>query len=169
MVRVATIPLGGKGALAVPGTNLVMQVERVMGTTPKRGYYVEAPALVLSTADDHSDTVLDSGATEHISPSVKRPLAPASITSIHGLSGKGTPVTGMGTINKVKHVMCCPRSSRRLLSVGRLLEQLGGRIVFTRTTAYHMAGDEVTQLATRTGAGLYTAVSYTHLTLPTKA
>ena len=148
MVRVGTVPVGGKGALMIPGTNLVMQVERVIAATTE--------ALVSSSEVGDPNTVLDSGATEHISPVVNKPLTPASISSIHGLSGAGTPVIGMGTVNQVKNVMCCPGTTRRLLSVARLLEQLGGRVVFTPTKAYHVADNVVTPLATRSGKGLYT-------------
>ena len=72
----------------------------------------------------------DSVVTEHIGPKVKGPLSVTPTSVIHGLSGADTPVvTGMGTVNHVKNVMCCPDSSRRLLSVTHLLEQLGGPLL----------------------------------------
>ena len=83
------------------------------------------------------------------------PVTAAPISAIHGLSGKGTPITGMGTINHVKNVMCCPGSSRSLLSVARLIEQLGGKVIFTSDKAYHVVNNAVTQIAIRNGAGLY--------------
>ena len=146
MVRVGHVPLPGRGSLVVPGTALILQIDQVL---PNGSAYVTA------THDDESSTVLDSGATEHISPKVKGPLSSAPISTIHGLSGKGTPVTGMGTVNQVKNVMCCPGSSRRLLSVARLLEQLGGRIVFTSNNAYHVNNEVTTPIVTRNGKGLY--------------
>lgn len=146
VLRVGHSPIPGHDCLTIPGTALVLQVERVETTSH---------ALVTAAGDEASSTVLDSGATEHISPRVTGPLSAAPITAIHGLSGKGTPVTGMGTVNQVENVMCCPGSSRRLLSVARLLEQLGGRIVFTQTKAFHVNNDVATPIATRNGKGLY--------------
>ena len=148
MIRVGHTPLPEQDCITIPGTALVLQVERVLA----RGCaYVNGPS--------ESSTVLDSGATEHISPRVAGPLSEAPISTIHGLSGKGTPVTGMGTVNQVRNVMCCPGSSRRLLSVSRLLEQLGGKIVFTSNKAYHVADNVATPIATRNGKGLYRVVS----------
>ena len=146
MVRVGHVPEPGKGCLVIPGTALVLQINQVLPA---------GVACVTADRDDDSGTVLDSGATEHISPKVKGPLTAAPISAIHGLSGKGTPVTGMGTVNQVKNVMCVPGSSRRLLSVARLLEQLGGRIVFTSNKAYHVNDKVATPIATRNGKGLY--------------
>ena len=147
MVRIGSTQIPGKGSITIPGTKLVMQVERVIAATTE--------ALVISPEGANDDTILDSGATEHISPKVAGVLTPAPISSIHGLSGTGTPVKGMGTVNQVRNVMCCPGTTRRLLSVGRLLEQLGGKVVFTLKGAYHVAGGLTTTLATRRGAGLY--------------
>ena len=146
VLRVGHSPIPGRDCITIAGTALVLQVERVETTNH---------AFVTAAGDEPSSTVLDSGATEHISPRVTGPLSAAPITAIHGLSGKGTPVTGMGTVNQVENVMCCPGSSRRLLSVGRLLEQLGGRIVFTQTKAFHVNNDVATPIATRNGKGLY--------------
>ena len=146
MVRVGGVPNPEKGSLLIPGTGLTLQINQVLPA---------ASAYVTAGHDEGSSTVLDSGATEHISPNVKGPLTAAPISAIHGLSGKSTPVTGMGTVNQVKNVMCVPGSSRRLLSVARLLEQLGGRIVFTSNKAYHVNDEIATPIATRNGKGLY--------------
>ena len=145
MMRIAEQPLPGRGTILIPGTSLVMQVERV---TPINQAYVTGPL-------EGTDTVLDSGATEHISPKVSNPMTRAPISAIHGLSGTGTPVTGMGTVNNVQNVMCCPGTPRRLLSVARLIEQLGGKVVFTKDKAYHVNNNVMTSIATRTGKGLY--------------
>ena len=43
--------------------------------------------------------------------------------------------------------------------MSRLLEQLGGKIVFTSNKAYHVADNVATPIATRNGKGLYRVVS----------
>ena len=150
VLRLCDVPLPGVSAVTIPGSSLMLQVHHLR---------FHGKALVTSPEDNHSNTVLDSGATEHISPKVKGPLTRAPISSIHGLSGAGTPITGMGTVNKVNNVMCCPGSSRRLLSVARLLEQLGGKMVFTTSEAYHVDGKTITPIAVRDGKGLYKVTS----------
>ena len=146
MVRIAESRLENRAALLIPGTDLSLQVVEVVR---------ETEAYVTSDGGPDKETILDSGATEHISPQVRGPRQPAPVSTIHGLSGKGTQVKGMGTINAVRNVMCCPGSSRRLLSVARLLEQLGGEIVFTEHNAYHMIKGKRTRIAARDGKGLY--------------
>ena len=146
LVRIAEEPLQNRARLIIPGTSLALQVVEVLGKNE---------AFVTTDGTRDKDTILDSGATEHISPQVRGPRQRASVTSIHGLSGKGTQVKGMGKVNAVNNVMCCPGSSRRLLSVARLLEQLGGEIVFTQHDAYHVQEDARTLIATRDGKGLY--------------
>ena len=131
-----------KQSIRIPGTNLIIQIKCI------------SQALV--GGSENASTVLDSGASNHLSPVVPGSLSAAPITSIHGLSGAGTPVTGMGKIGAVKNVMCCPGTTRRLLSVGSLLDQLGGKITFTKSSAYHRsASGKVTQIATRKAHGLY--------------
>ena len=146
LVRIAEEPLANRARLIIPGTSLALQVVEVLGKNE---------AFVTTDGRHDTDTILDSGATEHISPQVRGPRQRAPVTSIHGLSGKGTQVKGMGKVNAVHNVMCCPGSSRRLLSVARLLEQLGGEIVFTQHDAYHVQEDARTLIATRDGKGLY--------------
>ena len=90
------------------GTALVLQIDQVPST---------GSAHVTAAHDESSNTVMDSGATEHTNPRVKGSLSVVPISDIHGLSGADTPVTDMGTVNQVKNVMCCPESSRRLSSV----------------------------------------------------
>ena len=131
-----------KQSIRIPGTNLIIQIKCI------------SQALVGGTAPN--GTVLDSGASDHLSPVVSGSLSAAPISSIHGLSGTGTPVTGMGKINAVKNVMCCPGTTRRLLSVGSLLDQLNGKITFTKSSAYHQsANGKVTPIASRKAHGLY--------------
>ena len=131
-----------KQSIRIPGTSLIIQIKCI------------SQALVVGR--NQTGTVLDSGASDHLSPVVPGSLSAAPITSIHGLSGAGTPVTGMGKIGAVENVMCCPGTTRRLLSVGSLLEQLGGKITFTKTSAYHRsAKGKVTPIATRKAHGLY--------------
>ena len=86
----------------IPGTSITIQVERVIP-------YSE---VLVTSAEEQTDTVLDSGATEHISPKVGKPLTKTPISTIHRFSGTGTPVIGMGTVNSVKNVMCCPGTNR---------------------------------------------------------
>ena len=131
-----------KQSIRIPGTNLIIQIKCI------------SQALV--GGGKLTSTVLDSGASNHLSPVVPGSLHAAPISSIHGLSGEGTPVTGMGKIGAVKDVMCCPGTTRRLLSVGSLIDQLGGKITFTKTSAYHRsANGKVTPIASRKGHGLY--------------
>jgi len=111
--------------------------------------------LVTGDEENADATILDSGATEHLSPSVAGMLQESRISAIHGLTGTPTPVIGSGKVNKVTNVMCCPGTNRRLLSVGRLLDQLSGKVVFTKTGAYHINDKVVTTLATRDNTGLY--------------
>ena len=75
MMRVGHTPLPGQDCITIPGTALVLQVERIMA----QGWaYVNGPS--------EASTVLDSGVTEYIRPRVAGPLREAPISTIHGLS-----------------------------------------------------------------------------------
>ena len=106
-------------------------------------------------APSKGNTVLDSGATEHCAHAVPGELKAATISSIQGLSGAGTKVKGMGNIGKVKNVMSVPNIARNLLSVGRVLDQHGGKVVFTRDMAYFVKKKKSFTLAKRVECGLY--------------
>ena len=114
----------------------------------------EGEAYVTSVETSDS-TVLDSGATEHCATHVPGRLKQASIGGIYGLSGPPAQVKGMGTINKVNNVMSIPSIKRNLLSVGRLVDALGGKITFTKKTAYVNANGRSKVLASRAPSGLY--------------
>ena len=74
MMRVGRMPLPGKVCIVIPGTALVLQVDQVLPA---------GSAYVTGAHNEGSSTVLDSGATEHISPKVKGPLSTAPISVIH--------------------------------------------------------------------------------------
>ena len=102
-----------------------------------------------------NDTALDSEATEHCAQWVKGELKNATVTGISGLSGAMQEVKGMNKVRKVRNVMCIPGISRNLLSVGRLLDQYGGELHFTKSTA-RLVGEGIrTVLAKRSKSGLY--------------
>ena len=61
----------------------------------------------------------------------------------------------MGTVMKVKNVMCVPGISRNLLSVGRLIDQHGGKISFTKESAHMVVNKKSIVLARRMKSGLY--------------
>ena len=132
-----------KQSIRIPGTNLIIQIKCI------------SQALV--GGRKQTVAVLDSGASDHLSPVVPGLLSAAPISSIHGLSDEGTPpVTGMGKIGAVENVMWCPGTTLRLLSVGSLLDQLHGKITFSKTSAHHRsANGKVTPIASRKGHGLY--------------
>ena len=117
----------------------------------------EAPAVQVYVAGSPTkhNTVLDSGASEHCATKVKGTLKPAPVGSIHGLSGAGATVTGKGTVRSVNNVMCVPTVARNLLSVGRLLDQTEGKMVFTKDQAYLVTNKKSKVLAKRENGGLY--------------
>ena len=100
-------------------------------------------------------TALDSGATEQCASCVKGELGNPTISSISGLSGDSRDVTGMNNVKGVHNVMCIPGISTNLLSVGRLLDQYGGEVCFTRKKAHLKSKRGVALVATRDGTGLY--------------
>ena len=102
-----------------------------------------------------SGTALDSGATEHCAKHVDGQLNRASVGAMAGLNGTRTAVKGMGKVNKVSNVMCMPGISRNLLSVGRLIDQYGGKVAFTKNKAHLVNQKRNELLATRDGSGLY--------------
>ena len=103
------------------------------------------------------DTALDSGATEqeHCAKNVPGQLHESTISTISGLTGSSKVVTGMKNVRRVKNVMCIPGISRDLLSVGRLLDQYGDNIVFTKGEAYLTGENGKVLLAQRQHSGLY--------------
>ena len=112
-------------------------------------------ALVNSNEKNKRDTALDSGATEHCAKHVPGELEAATVGSMSGLNGSRTAVKGMAQVNKVRNVMCMPGISRNLLSVGRLLDQEGGQLVFTSKTAHLVTRTRHVLIATRDKSGLY--------------
>ena len=112
-------------------------------------------ALVHSRKNAAGDTALDSGATEHCAKHVPGALKMATVASMAGLNGKRTVVKGMARVRKVQNVMCMPGISRNLLSVGRLLDEHGGQVAFTKDGAHHVTGSKHVLVAKRSGSGLY--------------
>ena len=115
----------------------------------------EGRAYVHSKRSQTSGTALDSGATEHCAKHVDGQLNRASVGAMAGLNGARTAVKGMGKVNKVSNVMCMPGISRNLLSVGRLIDQYGGKVAFTKDKAHLVNRKRNELLAKRDGSGLY--------------
>ena len=115
----------------------------------------DGSALVNTGGKSGANTALDSGATEHCARHVPGTLESASVGSMSGLNGARTKVKGMGRVNQVKNVMHMPEISRYLLSVGRLLDQHGGKISFARTKADLITKDKSVKVAERDRSGLY--------------
>ena len=137
-------PFGSPITSLTPGTRLLLEIK---SSSEYGGAFV--------VGKPEACTILDSGASEHLTPAVQGNLCKSSIRAIHGLSGKATTVTGMGKINKVENVMCCPETTRKLLSVGKLLDQVDGKVVFTKTHAYLVNGKKSMAIAKRNASGLY--------------
>ena len=112
-------------------------------------------ALVNSLTNERDNTALDSGATEHCAKLIKGELDAASVNSMSGLNGTRTPVKGMARVRHVQNVMYTPGISRNLLSVGRLLDQHGGSISFTRDKAHLVTKKKNVLVAQRAQSGLY--------------
>ena len=115
----------------------------------------EGAALVNSTRSGSDSTALDSGATEHCAKHITGNLNTATVGSMSGLNGSRTVVKGMARVNKVRNVMCMPGISRNLLSVGRLLDEHGGQIAFTKHKAHLVTKGKHVVVAQRNGTRLY--------------
>ena len=112
-------------------------------------------ALVNGGRASGNNTALDSGATEHCAKHVPGTLEAATVDAMSGLNGKRTEVSGMARVKKVKNVMCMPGISRNLLSVGRLLDEHGGQVAFTKDQAHLVTQRKHVLVAKRAKSGLY--------------
>ena len=112
-------------------------------------------ALINSRKNGGNNTALDSGATEHCSKHVSGTLKAATVGCMAGLNGAKTAVEGMARVKKVNNVMHMPGISRNLLSVGRLLDEHGGQVAFTKDEAHLVTGKKHVLVAKRHGSGLY--------------
>ena len=87
--------------------------------------------------DTQQGVVIDSGACSHVTNCRKQlvSMQSAKLSGIQDLSGQISKVEGMGNLQngKLVDVLYVPKSQHNLMSVGALLDQVNGRVVFTRT------------------------------------
>ena len=113
---------------------------------------------------DINSLIWDSGASHSVTSNqtlLKHP-SNAPFTTIKGLSGR-TPVTAIGTLNKVEGVLAVPNTTQDLLSVGAFLDQKGGKLIFTANQVLYKPEHPITRrpiiLGRRREDGLYTALT----------
>lgn len=82
-------------------------------------------------------------------------MRPAKLSGISDLSGQISTVQGMGRTKSLTNVLFVPQSKHNLLSVGSLIDQVGGKVVFTRDKVRLELQNKVVSLGVRTTDGLY--------------
>ena len=112
----------------------------------------------LSSLSANNRPVIDSGATAHLCSDRRMFSALSSVSAISGvrdITGHVTPVTGSGTIGKLRGVLLVDGAAHCLVSVGAYLDQHGGSLQFTTDDVSHVVGSHSTPLGRRCEDGLY--------------